>query len=1106
MAATRVDTLIALFLAEWRSARRSAGVWIAAACTVGVGFALYTRFAALQAVNYAPPPRFATPSLGLVTLWAALLGLILLVPGLRARDVRANIAEALDARPVSNLALLLGRLAGVVLPAWLSLALLGGLLQITGLAAEQWDWRALGEALEPIALVTFLALDAPPTLLFWGGLALLLSAAMPGRGAVAAVLVTLLALAFFGVLRAPMHLLPALAGITSLGLPGSEILPRHPAAMDFAQRLALVVLAAGCLAAAATLLTRRDDSSRRRLRLVAVGLVLIGAGGIGTLVAQAIAANAERREWAAAHLALRGAPRVDVERLTGTVEIDPGRALTLDLRLHVRVPDEAAGGPMRFSLNPGLAVSSVTVNGEPAAYDFHLGLLTVPQSPSDDGAERIVGIRAGGLPDARFAYPDTAVAAMEESLAGHPLALLGDQAMLFEEDFVALLPGGHWLPRADVNFSASLESAGDVDHRAIDLQVRVPPGWHAAGAGRDAAADGLRFRPAAPLAEFALLAAPWRRYNATIGGVEFELLVHPKHAPQVDRVRPFVGPLIAKYESTLRSLTAQGLPYSIAAPSGPVFSVVEAPAALRRYGGGRQMLSLQGLPGVQLLPEQGFPTVRLQVGSLERSVFVLDYGNNYGANTVPLYVGVWRNLLHFHTNATGEAATPLNLLLNNWTSRRFGTGEGLVFAAAQLGPLRAGRHTPIRVAPMRVLHRLFGAVHIFYPAMWKPGSAFGELVMSADQVAVALEGGLSVSGVGEFLAALRNRHGGATFALSDFMALLDEHAPQFAPVIRVWLAGGGLPGYLAAPVEAYRLPDDERGETRYQLRLHVRNDEPVPGVVRLVWRVKGELYNYGAPVPVPANAAVELGAILRHPPHEVQLDTFLSRNRGAVRLGLPRLDPERAVAREPLAGARASDWRPRAVENLIVVDDLDSAFSTRSVVTAGLRFTRREVTATGPEVSSSRVEGERRWRRIEDSMRLAWGRYRRSLVTIEPGTGESQATFAATLPSAGRWRLAYHLPGNGPHAGTLMEDGPFVPIGGMPRYGMLDVHIEAGGERHPAPFDAGEAVPGWNRLGTFDLPAGEVRVTVSDRTSGDSVPADAIRWLPADEESSAAEQ
>ena len=1100
---SRVDPLIALFLAESRSVRRSPGVWVAAACTVGVGFALYTRFAALHADGYAPAPRFATPSLGLVTLWVALLGVVLLVPGLRAGDVRANIAEALDARPMSNFALLLGRLAAIVLPAWLSLALLGGLLQIAGLAAEQWDWRTLGEALEPVALVTFLVLDAPPTLLFWGALALLLSAAMPGRGAVVAILFALLALALFGALQAPMHLLPALAGITNLGLPGSEILPRHPAATDFAQRLALVVLAAGCIAAAATLAPRRAEISRHRLGMCAAGLVAVGAAGVGALVAQAMAANAERREWAAAHLALRGSPRVDVERITGTVEIDPGRALTLDLRLAVLVPDGLADGPIRFSLNPGLAVSSVTVDDERADHDFDLGLLTIAPPPASAGAARIVGIRASGLPEARFAYPDTAVAALEESLAGRPLAQLGDQATLFEEDFVALLPGAHWLPRADVNFSASLESAGELDHRAIDLQVRVPPGWFAAGAGRDTAANGLRFRPATPLAEFALLAAPWRRYSATIGGVEFELLVHPKHEPQIERVRPFVGPVVARYEDALQFLTFQGLPYATAAPSGPVFSVVEAPAALRRYGGGQQMLANHALPGVQLLPEQGFPTARLREGSLESDLRGFDFVYRFGANYIPLRTGVGRNALHFHTSAAGEAATPLNLLLNNLAARQVASASTVaVYGAEQLGPEHAGR-----AAPMRVLHRLFGAVHIVPPPAWERGSAFEELVQSADQVAAALEGAWGQTGAGEFLASLRNRHGGATFTLSDFTGLLDEHAPQFAPVMGVWLAGGSLPGYLAAPVEAYRLPDDERGRPRYQVRLRVRNDEPAPGVVRLVWRVKDWSFEHGEPVTVPANAGVELGAILRDPPLEVQLDTFLSRNRGAVRLGVPRLDPQRTVAREPLAGGRASDWRPRTEENLVVVDDLDSAFSTKSVFTTGLRFTRREVTATGPEVPSFSGDGERRWTRTEHAWMLAWGRYRRSRVSIEAGTGESQATFAATLPSAGRWRLEYHLPGPGPYAGTMVDNGPLARPGArLPRFGTLDVHIETGGNRVPVPFDAGEAVPGWNRLGTFDLPAGNVRVTVSDRTTGALVVADAIRWQPADDEVSAAGQ
>ena len=43
-------------------------------------------------------------------------------------------------------------------------------------------------------------------------------------------------------------------------------------------------------------------------------------------------------------------------------------------------------------------------------------------------------------------------------------------------------------------------------------------------------------------------------------------------------------------------------------------------------------------------------------------------------------------------------------------------------------------------------------------------------------------------------------------------------------------------------------------------------------------------------------------------------------------------------------------------------------------------------------------------------------------------------------------------------------------------------------------FDATIAVPGWNDVGTFEVPAGLVTVVVSDATTGDIVVADAVRW------------
>ena len=1084
---TRIDPLLAVFAAEWRCARRSLLVWLAAVCAIAGGVVLYGRFSLLHADGYAPAPRFAMPSLGLLTLWIALLGVALGVPGLRARDEKAGLAEALDARPLSNMTVLLGRLFARVLPAWLSLFALGGLLHLSGWAGGAFDWRWAGAAPSAGALVAFLALDAPPTLLLWGALALLLATATRGPGIAAAMLCMLLALAGFALMHLPLALLPAFSGITGLGLPGSDILPRRPVAEDFAQRLALLALALGVLAGAATRLARRDDVPGRRLQAGALALVVLGAAGIAALAAQASAANASRRDWADAHLALRGVPRVDVQRIAGSVVIDPGRALTLDLRLDVRVPAALDGEPVRFSLNPGLVVSGATIAGEPVAHAFRRGLLAIAPRTVEAGAEFAVGIRASGRPDGRFAYPDTPAAALEESLASLPLALLGEQASLFEEGFVALMPGAHWLPRADVNFSASLADAGERDYRLIDLEVYAPPGWTVVGAGSDRSADAIRFRPLAPLAEFALIAAPWPRRTATIAGVACELLVHPAHAPQLQRLRPFAPALLGRYESTLRSLAMQRLPYEMGSRAGPVFSVVEAPASLRRYGGGAKMDAVNALPGVQLLPEHGLPTARLNAPTLEAQLRGLELRPDLGANGVPLYAGVWRNLVQFLTSATGEAAASLNLLVNALAAREFLTGGRVISGAADLG----GRG----VTALAALDRLFGAAAIEAPAADAAGAGFDALLREAEQLAAALDSALSGSGgAGALLSALRTRHGGGAFTAADFAAVLGETAPALAPIVRQWLAAGVLPGYRTSRVRVRRLPDSGRGEPRYQVRVHVYNGEPAPGVVRLMWRHRGGAFAQGSVTPVAAGAAVELGAVVVVPPVEVHVDTFLSRNRGAVRLGLPPVDVERMVDEEALSGVQPSAWRPRRDEDGIVVDDQDRAFSVVSVVTPGLRFTRQSITAIGPDVPVGTRTGG--WNRVEHSVVLAWGRYRRSVVQIEPGDGASQATFAATLPAAGRWRLAYHLPGRSLTADSFLE--VLAPNYPQRRFGVLDIAVLAAGQRLPAPLDATDALPGWNPVGTFELPAGEVRVVVSDRTSGDVVVADAIRWLPAE--------
>ena len=84
---------------------------------------------------------------------------------------------------------------------------------------------------------------------------------------------------------------------------------------------------------------------------------------------------------------------------------------------------------------------------------------------------------------------------------------------------------------------------------------------------------------------------------------------------------------------------------------------------------------------------------------------------------------------------------------------------------------------------------------------------------------------------------------------------------------------------------------------RYQLSVHVRNDEPVPGVAGISFRssdARATLAAFGQRgfSHVPGNTSLELGVVIRSPPREVRLETFPSQNRRIMRLALPEIDSE----------------------------------------------------------------------------------------------------------------------------------------------------------------------------------------------------------------------
>jgi hypothetical protein len=239
------------------------------------------------------------------------------------------------------------------------------------------------------------------------------------------------------------------------------------------------------------------------------------------------------------------------------------------------------------------------------------------------------------------------------------------------------------------------------------------------------------------------------------------------------------------------------------------------------------------------------------------------------------------------------------------------------------------------------------------------------------------------------------------------------------------------------------------------------------------------------PYRVDADSSVEIGVVTSTPPRLVRIVPYLSLNREGFTVPLPGLDEEKIVDAEPFIGVRASDWLPDPT-GAIVVDDLDDGFRIEdSGERAWWRFGGRggkQDMDQGLPVFQPGARGAPDWSRW--TFGNAYGRYRHTTAVVRKGSGNKKVTFAAEIPDAGQWVLEYYLPrtpGRGP--------------GSRRRPGTWDLSVKDEIDDREVKFDADGGEFGWNSLGTFELAGGEVLVTVSDKTDGDFVMADAIRWV-----------
>ena len=357
-----IHTLWTLAVAEMRSCRRLARTWIifGIALTFCIGWYINNFESNLFPgppsgwIHYQMSPSYTVAEMMSVFVATFSFGLIFLVFDVRARDVQNRTHEIVDSLPANNFEIILGRLIGILLLLFILILLFIGLV-----ACYEAITELIGiphrVGIQPLSLVTLLIWSIIPNLVFFGALIACLSTLFRNRLVVAIIALSVVSGTLWVEDQIPVYLQQILSPFVGNVLFPSDLTPVFVTPAIAASRFAIFLVSIALLLCAAALLPRTEP--RRKI----LGRLSIAVSGIGALIVLGLLASVQgtanlREGWANVHRQHSLAAFPDIQRLQGSVDVRPGRKISLDVTLSVRTPTSNTTDSVVFSLNPGYKI------------------------------------------------------------------------------------------------------------------------------------------------------------------------------------------------------------------------------------------------------------------------------------------------------------------------------------------------------------------------------------------------------------------------------------------------------------------------------------------------------------------------------------------------------------------------------------------------------------------------------------------------------------------------------------------------------------------------------------------------------------------------------
>ncbi len=796
-----------------------------------------------------------------------------------------------------------------------------------------------------------------------------------------------------------------------------------------------------------------------------------------------------------------------------------GSSITSKSTLILKNEQERSLENLVFTLNDGLEVSSIKVDGQNEPFSRNLHLIILKDVDMQPGQEAEVEISYSGKINESLCYLDISEEERQEKYGKFVLNVDKRYAFLTPQ-YVLLTPEVSWYPRTGVTYSTEDVSWNHPEFSRFDLHVKTEPGLQAISQGEisEASPGQFTFTNSVPLTQISLAIGDYEKKSIQTDSIEFGIWHFRGHdyfsaqfPETADTIAPIIGERMGDFERSYK------LDYAFKR-----MFIVEVPAqfkSFKRIWSGRQEY-IQ--PEQIFIPEKGYLLAEADLEGAKKRI--TRWGRRGDSNMTPKDIEI-RLLSDLFGIFTRENNPDYQVRRGSFSVQEK-PNPYFIF------PMLYNFQNNIQSEQWPIINRIFEAYLKSQSTGMRPGFMRNMQGMSADELAnialqdstfeqiladpsqkriidnvIKLKGEMLFSmvqwraGQDEFEGFLREMLRECRFKNIPFeefnRRIVEEFNVELIPMMDGWFKEKSLPGYLFSAIEAVKVKTGQRMQTKVSLKA--TNFSDVEGIVKVTFRLGGgggpgggRGFGRGPSGDDSVNKLIylepqqtkEVSFLLSADPRMVMINTMTSKNiPQVISEGFRNIEEDiRAV---PFEGEVISDTPvQRQLPGEIIVDNEDSQFEIN--VTRQVSLLEKWLAESTDDVKKYSPMNLWRppvnWTAVTNSD--FFGEYVRSAYYIKAGDGSMKAKWHVPLEEPGRYDVYYHM----------YKPMRFGRGGGDERgeYQFF-IHSEEGAVEQTLSIQNAET--GWNHLGSFDFSEKEALVELTNKTEARVVFADAVRFV-----------